>query len=221
MRRSGVGSLELRVFPSCGRASAAVPCEHPRTMLARPVSSGSRREFLRDLLPFRGGPDRHDFRRLDAGPGLALDREAGITARPRAGHSTLGSPGERASYWDSALLAFLFTIGGLCRNRSIAVDASALPAGVRTLFELASAAPAHAAASTRRPSFLARIGTAALQEGRALLRATRFLGEAIIAFGLFVRGRARYRPTDLFLDHPGMRRAGAADRVRSSPCSSA
>jgi phospholipid/cholesterol/gamma-HCH transport system permease protein len=120
-----------------------------------------------------------------------LDRERGIR------RLVLEASG--LSHWDSALLAFLFMIGRMCRDRSIAVDADALPDGMRMLFELAAAPPASAAAPAGRASVLARIGIAALREVRALSRATRFLGEAIIAFGLFLRGRARYRPTDLFL----------------------
>src|ERR1700733_12762087 len=45
--------------------------------------------------------------------------------------------------WDSALLTFLLMVDGLCRDRGVAVDNTALPAGIRKLLELAFAAIPH------------------------------------------------------------------------------
>ena len=107
--------------------------------------------------------------------------------------------GAELGKWDSALLAFLFTIEGLCRDRGIEVVATGLPPGVRKLIDLAIAAPARQQEQKRPPSFLAKVGTSTLREGRALLRSVTFLGESLIAFGQLLRGRARYRSADLFL----------------------
>lgn len=103
--------------------------------------------------------------------------------------------------WDSALLTFLLMVESACREHGVGVDLAALPAGVKSLVELALAAPARTGGSTgkARPSFVARLGEATIAEGRALLRAVSFLGDCLIAFVRLVRGRARYRPTDLFL----------------------
>jgi phospholipid/cholesterol/gamma-HCH transport system permease protein len=101
--------------------------------------------------------------------------------------------------WDSALLAFVLALEALCRARGIGIDASRLPLGLRKLIELATGAPARKQERKVPPSFLARIGASSMQEGRALLRSVAFLGESTIAFGQLLRGRARYRPADLFL----------------------
>jgi phospholipid/cholesterol/gamma-HCH transport system permease protein len=101
--------------------------------------------------------------------------------------------------WDSALLTFLLMVETLCQERGIGIDATGLPAGVRRLIELATATPPHTQARKPPPSFVARIGASAIQEGRALLRSVAFLGETLVAFGRMAVGRASYRPTDLFL----------------------
>lgn len=111
---------------------------------------------------------------------------------------TLQSPELRK--WDSALLTFILSVKQLCGERGVAVDAAALPAGVRSLIELATAAPPRTGAAPERaaPSFVTRLGTATLQEGRNLAGSVTFLGECIAALISLVRGRARYRPADLF-----------------------
>lgn len=101
--------------------------------------------------------------------------------------------------WDSALLTFLLTVEALCSAQGIGVDTSALPAGLRKLIELANATPARKQERKAPPSLLARIGASTMQEGRALLRSVAFLGESLIAFAQLLRGRAKYRPADLFL----------------------
>jgi phospholipid/cholesterol/gamma-HCH transport system permease protein len=101
--------------------------------------------------------------------------------------------------WDSALLAFLLLVEGLCRERGIAVDRSSLPSGVRKLIELATATPVRTQSSAQAPAVLARIGTATIGELRGLLRATTFLGEGLIAFAQLLRRRARFRSADLWL----------------------
>jgi len=118
--------------------------------------------------------------------------EAGTVHRMFLGSADLGK-------WDSALLSFLLMVDALCRERGIGVDASGLPAGVRRLIDLASAAPARTEQRKKPPSFVARVGASTIEEGKALLRSVAFLGESLIALAAMVRGRARYRPVDLFL----------------------
>ena len=80
-------------------------------------------------------------------------------------------------------------------------DASGLPEGVRRLLRLAAAVPERAGArrAAARESFLARVG----RETVALVQASRelvaFLGEVTIAFGRLLRGKARFRRSDLML----------------------
>lgn len=118
--------------------------------------------------------------------------EVSEVRRMRIGSTDLGK-------WDSALLTFVLMVDALCREHGIGVDTSTLPPGLRKLMELASAAPARTQERRPPPSFLARIGASTLQEGRGLLRSVTFLGESLIAFGQLLRGRARYRPADLWL----------------------
>jgi len=103
--------------------------------------------------------------------------------------------------WDSALLSFLFAAAALCRERGLAAEFGALPTDVRSLLELATAAPRHTGpkAARRRPSFIARTGAVTAQQTRAVLRFVAFLGETVVAFGKLLSGRARYRSTDLAL----------------------
>ncbi len=103
--------------------------------------------------------------------------------------------------WDSALLAFLFSLDTLCHEHSAEIDLGALPQGVRSLIQLATAVPGRTGGSDQsgRPSFTTRLGEAVLRETRGASRLVTFLGESVIALFRLLQGRARYRPTDLFL----------------------
>jgi phospholipid/cholesterol/gamma-HCH transport system permease protein len=103
--------------------------------------------------------------------------------------------------WDSALLAFLSSVEMLCRDHGAQLNLEALPQGVRSLIRLAAAVPGRTGnpEEGRRPAFVARLGEAALRRGRAASRMVTFIGESAIGLVLLLRGRARYRRTDLFL----------------------
>ena len=100
--------------------------------------------------------------------------------------------------WDSSLPSFVLMVSALCRERNIAIESTGLPAGVRRLVELATATPPRTLAKKKPPSFVARLGMSAIDEGRSLARSVTFLGESLIAFSRFLAGRASYRPADLF-----------------------
>ena len=103
--------------------------------------------------------------------------------------------------WDSGLLIFLRGLDGFADRMGLETDASGLPEGVRRLLRLAAAVPERAGArrAAARESFLARVG----RETAALVQASRelvaFLGEVTIAFGRLLRGKARFRRSDLML----------------------
>ena len=103
--------------------------------------------------------------------------------------------------WDSGLLIFLRGLDGFADRMGLETDASGLPEGVRRLLRLAAAVPERAGArrAAARESFLARVG----RETVALVQASRelvaFLGEVTIAFGRLLRGKARFRRSDLML----------------------
>jgi phospholipid/cholesterol/gamma-HCH transport system permease protein len=103
--------------------------------------------------------------------------------------------------WDSGLLMFLRRLDGFARGAGLETDASGLPEGVRRLLSLAAAVPERAGArrEAARESLLARVGN----ETVALLQASHevvvFLGEVTLAFGRLLRGKARFRRSDLLL----------------------
>jgi phospholipid/cholesterol/gamma-HCH transport system permease protein len=103
--------------------------------------------------------------------------------------------------WDSGLLAFLVDVTELCRQHKIEVEREGLPSGVQRLLALAEAVPERTGArrTEAKLSWLERVGTAALEARRPIKEALAFLGEATIAAGRCLRGRARYRNSDLLL----------------------
>jgi phospholipid/cholesterol/gamma-HCH transport system permease protein len=103
--------------------------------------------------------------------------------------------------WDSLLLTFLLKILGICEAEGIAVDRGGLPEGVRGMLELAQAVPERQDASrpSETPGFLARIGRHTLNGIEDLKQLAEFVGEATLAFGRLLLGRARFRGGDFLL----------------------
>jgi phospholipid/cholesterol/gamma-HCH transport system permease protein len=115
----------------------------------------------------------------------------------RTKHMLLGTGDLRK--WDSSLPSFVLMVSALCREQGIVVDVAGLPAGVRRLLDLATAAPPRTGAKEKALPFVARMGASTIEEGYALARAVTFLGETLIALARLLQGRARYRAADLFL----------------------
>jgi len=107
----------------------------------------------------------------------------------------------RLAAWDSALLAFLIKLLEFCKRRGITVDRQGLPEGVRSLLAMAAAVPERRGARRQavREPLLARIGAAALGLGASAKEFLEFIGEATIAFGHLLAGKARFRASDLTL----------------------
>ncbi len=103
--------------------------------------------------------------------------------------------------WDSGFLTFLTKIINHCSKNKIQTDKGDLPQGVQRLLTLASAVPEREGArrESARESFLAVVGTEAINFGRSAIEILDFLGEAFMAFGRMLRGKARFRRSDLFL----------------------
>jgi len=103
--------------------------------------------------------------------------------------------------WDTALLTFLVGIHSRCQERSLEVDASGLPEGVRELLRLAFAVPEKKDTGRGKAAdpLLARVGKGTLAARDDLLAGNRFLGEAVLSLGRFLTGRAQYRAGDLWL----------------------
>jgi phospholipid/cholesterol/gamma-HCH transport system permease protein len=103
--------------------------------------------------------------------------------------------------WDSALLTFLLKLKEVCDQRQLEFDCAGLPHGVQRLLALATAVPEHEEARREMTpaSFLVRLGQSALDIAAATGALLTFLGQVALAFGQFIRGRARLRAVDLWL----------------------
>ncbi|MGE0161373.1 MAG: MlaE family ABC transporter permease [Gemmatimonadales bacterium] len=105
--------------------------------------------------------------------------------------------------WDSGVLAFLATTSKLARQRGIPVDRSGLPKGLARLLALAEAVPekkdAHAEEDLDDPFFLQRIGARAIHTQMMFKSGLSFVGKLVQSFGRMLRGRARFRGSDLWL----------------------
>jgi phospholipid/cholesterol/gamma-HCH transport system permease protein len=105
------------------------------------------------------------------------------------------------SQWDSGLLTFLHQVLDQCSQRQIDADEKGLPDGVRRLLKLAAAVPEKkdAARVAVDEPFLVQVGKAGMDTARQVSGLTTFLGEATIAFGRFLVGKAKFRRKDLWL----------------------
>ncbi len=103
--------------------------------------------------------------------------------------------------WDSGLLTFLIRVTELCQQHQIPTDRAGLPTGVQRLLGLAEAVPERSGArqSTVVPPWLARLGTAVLDAREPVRAMLDFIGQITVATGKLVRGKARYRRSDLML----------------------
>ena len=139
-----------------------------------------------DWLVQHGMPSVEEVARRMAGP-------------PAPSRVTVQAPG--LGHWDSSLVAFVAGLESVCRARTVAFDKGTLPLGVRRLVDLALAVPEKT--GTRRAdagkSLLVSIGDASLRSWKGVQETLSFLGEATLAFGRLVTGRARFRRSDLML----------------------
>ena len=106
---------------------------------------------------------------------------------------------DKLANWDSGLLTFLLQVQAVCSRRGIVAELEGLPEGVRRLLRLATAVPERkGAARTKAPaSFLAKVGTAAIDFGRSAMDMLGFIGEAFVAFVKMLGGKANFRWSDL------------------------
>ena len=100
--------------------------------------------------------------------------------------------------WDSSLLTFIVGLTEGCRGRGASVDTSGLPEGVRQLLALATAVPDARPDPKRKVDRMVRVGLRAEQGLRSVVSAVSFVGQATLALGTLLRGRARHRRSDLY-----------------------
>jgi phospholipid/cholesterol/gamma-HCH transport system permease protein len=103
--------------------------------------------------------------------------------------------------WDSGFITFLIKLFDQFNRSQIDTDKEGLPEGVRRLLDLAAAVPEKkdARAVAVQEPFLVQIGKASMDVARQVTALTTFLGEATMAFGRFLVGKAKFRRTDLWL----------------------
>ena len=105
------------------------------------------------------------------------------------------------SGWDSSLLIFLIEVKRLCAEKDVKLDLEGLPDGVNRLMKLAAAVPEREGArkKPKKEVFLDLIGAKAIVFWRSTMEMVNFLGEASVAFGRLLTGRASFRRSDLVL----------------------
>jgi phospholipid/cholesterol/gamma-HCH transport system permease protein len=104
--------------------------------------------------------------------------------------------------YDTALVTFLLKCHDFCATTKTPFDFDSLPEGPRKLLRLATSVTM--AEDVRphvpKPGFFAQVGVAAEGIVEETLVVFRFLGECTLAFGRFLRGRARFRWGDVWLE---------------------
>jgi phospholipid/cholesterol/gamma-HCH transport system permease protein len=100
--------------------------------------------------------------------------------------------------WDIALVTFVHEAAAAASRLGVEHDATALPEGARRLLGLALAVPPHVETALPEDDALtARVGRVGLHVWGTAGDALTFLGETVLALGLLLRGRARFRRVDL------------------------
>ena len=105
------------------------------------------------------------------------------------------------SFWDSGFITFLLKIFDLSSRLDIEVDRTSLPDGVQRLLNLATAVPEQKGARRilGRDLPLSQVGKKTLAAAAGAKEMVTFVGEAVQALGVFVRGKAHFRKSDLFV----------------------
>jgi phospholipid/cholesterol/gamma-HCH transport system permease protein len=103
--------------------------------------------------------------------------------------------------WDSGLLIFYKKIIDICTQNNINIEQDGLPDGVKRLLHLASAVPERKGAKKERAkvSFLEQVADTSIGAWRSLIDMLNFIGEATVALGRVLSGKACFRSSDLFL----------------------
>ncbi len=103
--------------------------------------------------------------------------------------------------WDSGLLTFVLNLRDLCAEREIGLDISGLPDGAQRLFGLATGLSEEKGAheDTERELFLPFVGTRVMDFCGSCVEVIEFLGESLLSLWRLIRGRAIFRPVDVWL----------------------
>ena len=102
--------------------------------------------------------------------------------------------------WDSGLMTFLVALINSCKQNNISVLQKTLPAGIQKLLQLSFAVPERKGARREilGQPVLTKIGNVTIEMHRNWGDLLAFVGELFFGFLNFLRGRARFRYSDLF-----------------------
>jgi phospholipid/cholesterol/gamma-HCH transport system permease protein len=133
----------------------------------------------------------------------ALPGEADLKAAlaGQGDFSTLSFETDTLAAWDSALLVFLIKLRDLVAGEGLSLALEGLPDGARRLLQLTAAVPKREGAekTQTRDTLLARTGAAAINLAGSVKTLLDFIGDAALAFGRLLTGRATFRSSDLTL----------------------
>ncbi len=103
--------------------------------------------------------------------------------------------------WDSGLLTFLINVTNLGTQKKVEVIDAGLPQGARRLLALAMAVPERKGGSrgAAKSPLLERIGAAAVSTWNSFVETLTFIGDTTVALFKMCTGKARFRPSDLWL----------------------
>ncbi len=139
-----------------------------------------------------------DFR---TGNELPSSGEVENQIRSEPGIRELTFETEGLTGWDSRLLTFLIKINELCTQNNIHINREGLPQGVQRLLALASAVPENKEARREavQSSVVSKTGETTIGFWHSFIETVDFVGDAFLSFMRLLRGKARYRPSELFV----------------------
>ena len=102
--------------------------------------------------------------------------------------------------WDSGLMTFLISLTNHCKKNDITVQHETLPTGIQKLLKLSFAVPERKGNQREflGQPILAKVGNVTIEMHRNWNDLLTFIGELFFGFLNFLRGRARFRYSDLF-----------------------
>ncbi|NOX18511.1 MAG: ABC transporter permease [Chlorobi bacterium] len=132
-------------------------------------------------------------RTIDSDPILSELKDKNIN-RIKFDPSSLG-------VWDSEILTFLTKIKSFADNKKIIFEDGSLPDGIRKLLKLSAAVPVVEEGEKHEIDMpiLERIGTTTLKVKGSAQSMIQFVGEVTLSIGRFLRGKAMFQKSDLFL----------------------
>jgi phospholipid/cholesterol/gamma-HCH transport system permease protein len=131
-----------------------------------------------------------------------LPAPAALRDRLDAGIRRISFDTTQLGDWDTGLLTFLGGLLKACAERGIAADTAGLPPGAQRLLAMARAVPEQTVPGRDNGAQgpFAQVGTATIEFAHGVPQMLRFLGEITLSLLRLVRGRARFRSRDLWLE---------------------